>query len=155
MPRQNWPSVHDVPSYLEVPSVGHMALSWATIQILATIGAKGTEKTPPMRSCSFFSHLSPSFVCKQIRQQLHTPDAHHVEQGTFCRGGNKHGLTLQRNRTPQKVSASFPLFLRRVPPHAASPRAPLSCPTPLFFFFVFGVHGTEPGNIFFALVSSF
>lgn len=135
-----------------------MALSWAMIQVLAAVPSvpEGETKkppvSPPLRSFSFllFQLLSPFGVQTELKQQLHTPDAQSIGQGTFCCGGNKPGLTLQRNRTPQWFSPPSRFFWAVFPPilclltHLSH--------APSFAFFPFWVQQTGPGNIYFALV---
>lgn len=119
-----------------------MALSWATIQVLAAVPSlpKGDKKNLPYRlhweafpSC--FPRFSPSLVCKQSLASscTHlTPQS--IGQGSFCSGGNKQGFHVTEKSNTIVVLTSFPLFLSRVP-HSVSPHTPLSCPLLWLFFY--------------------
>lgn len=94
---QNRPSAHDVPSYLEGPSAGHMALSLG-YGPSAGNGPAAETKTPS--SVAFIQKVFlPFFLPKSVSssvqtelgRQLHTPDAPSVGPGTFCwvKGGQQ------------------------------------------------------------------
>lgn len=138
-----------------------MALSWATIQVLAGVPSvpEGETKNPQYRLHwealpSSFSHFSPSLGLQtELNQQLHTPDAPIHRTRHILQWGQQAGAHVTEKLYTTMVFASFPPFLSRVP-HPVSPHTPLSCPLlcPFFFLFSFWVQWTEPGNIYFALV---
>lgn len=137
---KNWPSVHDVPSYLEGPSVGHMALSLGHNPRLGSspISAPGRDKKPPvllsLRSLSFL--LFP-LVClfglqTELNQQLHTPDAQSVGRGTFCCGATTRGsryTEIEHHNGPRLI----PAFSEPCPPSSVPSYTSLM-PPPLPFF---------------------
>lgn len=109
---------------------------------ISSINARGRDKKPPvspsLRSLSFllFPLLSLFGLQTELNQQLHTPDAQSIGQGTFCCGGNKLGLTLQRNCTPQWSSPPSRLFWAVSPPSCVSSHTSLMPP---FSFFLSAV----------------
>jgi len=83
----------------------------------------------------FFPLLSLFGLQTELKQQLHTPDAQSIGQGTFCCGGNKQGLTLQGNRTPQWSSPPSRLFWALSPLiHVPSHTSLMPPPLPVFPF---------------------
>lgn len=121
--------------------MGHMALSWAMIQVLAAVPSvpEGETKkppvSPPLRSFSFllFQLLSPFGVQTELKQQLHTPDAQSIGQGTFCCGGNKPG-SRYREIVHHNGFRLLPAFSEPCsPPSCVSSHTSLM-PPPLPFF---------------------
>lgn len=109
---QNRPSAHDVPSYLEGPSVAHMA---PVLGHDPSVGKGPTVETKTPSSVAFIHKLflpfSPpkpvsSFAQTELSQQLHTPDAPSIEVGTFCLPGGQQAKdscfseTLHHNGLP-------------------------------------------------------
>lgn len=87
---QNRPSAHDVPSYLEGPSVAHMA---PVLGYDPSVGNGPTVETKTPPSVAFIHKLFlPLFLPKpvsssvqtELSQQLHTPDAPSIGLGAFC-----------------------------------------------------------------------
>lgn len=124
---QNRPSAHDVPSYLEGPSVAHMA---PVLGDDPSVGSGPAVETKTPSSVAFIHRLFLPFfppkpvslsVQTELRQQLHTPDAPSIGLGTFCLpgggGATSEGLMFQRNLTPQWTSRLFWAPLNPVRPH--------------------------------------
>lgn len=146
---QNRPSAHDVPSYLEGPSVGHMALS---LGYGPSVGSGPAAETKTPSSVAFIQEVFLPFfppnlsvpLCKQSSTSScthltpHPSDRAH-SAGRVWRGATSVGFMFQRNRTPQWTSRLF--------------WAPQSCVTshPVAFM-PCEVQWTEPGNIYSSLV---
>lgn len=130
-----------------------MALSWATIQVLAGVPSVPEGETKKKPSIAFierpflppFPTSLPLWVCKQSLTSscTHlTPQS--IGQGAFCSGGNKQGLTLQRNRTPQWSLPPSRLFWAVSP--ILCPLTHLShAPSFAFFFYLLECSGRSLG----------
>lgn len=138
--RRNWPSVHDVPSYLDGPSVGHMALSWATIQVLAAVLSlpKGETKTPPVSASlrSFSSLLFPTFFCLWFCKQSLTSSCTHLTPDPSDKAHSAVGATSRGSSYSETLHHNglrlLPAFSELCPPNPVCPH------TPLFFSAVDG-----------------
>lgn len=119
---RNRPSAHDVPSYLEGPSVGHMALSLG-YGPSAGSGPVAETKTPSSVAfihkvfLPFFSPKSvSSSVQTELNQQLHTPDAPSIGPGTFCWTGGQQAKVscfseiVHHNRLPAFSEPPSPVW---------------------------------------------
>lgn len=97
-----------------------------------------------------FSLFSPFLVHKQSLNSscTHLTPVHRTRHNLPW--GNKQGLVLQRNFTPQWSLLSSRLFLSHLPPTPCPPHTSLM-PSSLLCFF-FGEYWPEPGIICFAVV---
>lgn len=113
LPKQNWPSAHDAPSFLEGPSVGHMAFSWATSQASEGVPLMPEGQTKNLQWEAVSSSSPPLLSLFGLQTELNAAAAHtwrpRDPHGTFSNGWNQQQLTLQRNRKPQR--RVFPPFL--------------------------------------------
>lgn len=134
--------------------MGHMAVSWATIQVLAAVPSvpEGETKKPPvspsLRSLFFllFPVLSLFLVCKQSL----TSSCTHLTPNPSDKAHSAVRATSRGSRYREIVHHNglclLPAFSKLCPPSCVSSHTSLM-PPPLPFFV-----WTEPGNIYFALV---
>lgn len=137
-----------------------MALSWATIQVLAAVPSLPKRETKKPLQCrlhweafpSSFSQFCLSLVCKQSL----TSSCTHLTPNPSDKAHSAVGATSRGSRYSEIVHHNglrlLPAFpeLCPPPPHPVCPHTP-----PLAFFssfFPIWVQWTEPGNIYFSLV---
>lgn len=126
-----------------------MALSWATIQVLAAVPSvpEGETKNPQYRLHweafpSSFSHFSsPSLVCKQSLTSSCTHLTRHI-----LLWGQQAGAHVTEKLNTTMVFAPFPPFLSPCPPSCVSSHTSLMPPPlPPFFSFLFECSGRSLG----------
>lgn len=121
-----------------------MALSWATVQVLAAVPwVPGRETKKPLQYCLHwevfhfsFSLLSPFLVHKQSLKSscTHLTPVHRTRHNLPW--GNKQGLMLQRNFTPPWSLPPSRLFLSHIPPTPCALHTSLMPSSLLCFFYI-------------------
>lgn len=113
--------------------MGHMALSWATVQVLAAVpGVPGRETKTSSIAFLLLPLLSLFGLQTELKQQLHTPDASTSGKAQSA-VGQRAGLRVTEKLNTTMVFASFPPF-PEPPPSPRPPHTPLPCPLSLLCF---------------------